>query len=265
MPIAKPAPPRPRTPESSISSQHVARLHRQRLAQHLVAAAPRVDVERVEPGLVDVLEEDLRSGLPPVLRRRPCARLSCLSGSTSRPALTSSTIRSQSSSSSGPTYSPSTDAIGAMSHAPRHSNVVHVEVRVVAGGAQHRVVDLVGAEQRARDVRAHVDVVAALRRRSEHVVERRHRGQVRGRQPHHAGGLLDRRRRAASRARAGRSSAPGSRPSGCPGTSPSAPRSPTRTCAGTGVVAGSGTTAGSFVEVDRLVPARDARAVRVAA
>ena len=49
---------------------------------------------------------------------------SCLSASTSRPAFTSSTIRAQSASSSGPTYSPSTDAIGAMSHAPRHSNLV---------------------------------------------------------------------------------------------------------------------------------------------
>ena len=47
---------------------------------------------------------------------------SCLSSSTGRPALTSSTIRAQSSSTSGPTYSPATEAMGAMSQAPRHSN-----------------------------------------------------------------------------------------------------------------------------------------------
>ncbi len=38
------------------------------------------------------------------------------------PASRSATIRSASARSSGPTYSPLTDAIGAMSHAPRHSN-----------------------------------------------------------------------------------------------------------------------------------------------
>ena len=47
---------------------------------------------------------------------------SCLSGSTSRPSSSSPTIVLQSSVVSGPTYSPLTDAIGAMSHAPRHSN-----------------------------------------------------------------------------------------------------------------------------------------------
>ena len=47
---------------------------------------------------------------------------SCLASSTGRPALTSSTSCAQSSGTSGPTYSPSTEIIGAMSHAPRHSN-----------------------------------------------------------------------------------------------------------------------------------------------
>ena len=73
--------------------QHVGRVHLQRLAQHLVAAAPRVAVERRQLGVVDVLVEDLhgvtsaghpaprsemRFGLRPLLpassaRRRSCA------------------------------------------------------------------------------------------------------------------------------------------------------------------------------------------------
>jgi hypothetical protein len=50
------------------------------------------------------------------------ARLSsCLSGSTGSPSRICSTSSGTSSSSIGPMYTPSTDAIGAMSHAPRHS------------------------------------------------------------------------------------------------------------------------------------------------
>ena len=71
--------------------------------------------------------------LPAIFRLR-----SCLSGRTSRPALRSSTIARQSDASSGPTYSPSTDAIGAMSQAPRHSNACTWKSGVVAGRAQHR-------------------------------------------------------------------------------------------------------------------------------
>src|SRR5918995_5042510 len=95
--------------------QDLLRLHLHGLAQHLVAAALLVDLQRVEPGLVEVLEQELHE--PATFRFR-----SCLASSTGRPSSTSSTIARQSSGSSGPTYSPSTDAIGAMSQAPRHSN-----------------------------------------------------------------------------------------------------------------------------------------------
>jgi Mrp family chromosome partitioning ATPase len=53
LPIAKPAPPRPR---SALVSSLGGR-HRQRLAQRLVAAVALVDVDGVQVGLVDALEE----------------------------------------------------------------------------------------------------------------------------------------------------------------------------------------------------------------
>src|SRR5215216_589533 len=101
--------------------EHVGGLHVERPGEHLVAAAlAPVDVERVQPGLVDVVEEEMSQRLASGSTER--RRRSCLSSSTGPPALTSATMRAQSDSSSGPTYSPLTDAIGAMSHAPRHSN-----------------------------------------------------------------------------------------------------------------------------------------------
>ena len=97
--------------------------------------------------------------------RRPCAPAACPS-STGRPARTSSSSAGTSSISSGPTYTPSTDAIGAMSHAPEALERAHVERRIVAGGVAHRRVQLVGAAQRAGDVRADVDRMALRRARS---------------------------------------------------------------------------------------------------
>src|ERR1700709_1706232 len=57
LPIAKPAPP-PAEGQDLELVQHLAGRHRQRLAQRPVAAAARIDVEGVQAGLVDVLEED---------------------------------------------------------------------------------------------------------------------------------------------------------------------------------------------------------------
>src|SRR6185312_9664986 len=147
--------------------------HGEGLAQAIaVAAAPTVDVDRVEAGLVDVVEDQrLLSGahafssgsgwpmggpkeegsagsgeLPGAGRSisdstsaksvpgRSHSRelawgsadgrlISCLAGSGSSPSRTwrASSWTSPASRSMGPTKTPSTDTIGAMSHAPRHS------------------------------------------------------------------------------------------------------------------------------------------------
>ena len=84
-----------------------------------------------------------------------------------------------------------------MSQAPRHSNARTLNSRGRSPAASRDAVEqLVGAAQRAGDVRAHVDAVAADRVGLEHVVEGRDRVQVGGRDAHHAGDLLDRLRRA---------------------------------------------------------------------
>ncbi len=76
----------------------------------------------------------------------------------------------------------------------------HVEfglrVRSFGGRLGDRLVQLVGAAQRAGDVGAHVHAVASHGRGLEHVVEARHRLQVGGGHAHHARDLLDRLRRA---------------------------------------------------------------------
>ena len=70
--------------------------------------------------------------------------------------------------------------------------VAHVEVRVALGLLAEALVQRVGAVERARDVRAHEDPVAADGLGVEHVVEGRHRAEVAGGQAHHARDLLDR-------------------------------------------------------------------------
>ena len=72
----------------------------------------------------------------------------------------------------------------------------HVEVRVVTGGSADRLVELVGAAQRAGDVRADIHRVPTDGRRLEHVVEGRDRREVGGGEAHHARDLVDRRGRA---------------------------------------------------------------------
>src|SRR3954468_19408539 len=102
--------------------QDLGRRHGQRLAQRLVAAAPRVHVERVQPGLVDVLEQqELGAHYEAALGSADLMRSSWRSGSGSSPARTASSTPGTSSGAIGPTYLPSIEAIGAMSQAPRHS------------------------------------------------------------------------------------------------------------------------------------------------
>ena len=61
LPIEKPAPPRPRSPDSSSCGSTAAGVHlEQRLAHRAVAAEPLVHGDRVEVGLVDVREQDAR-------------------------------------------------------------------------------------------------------------------------------------------------------------------------------------------------------------
>ena len=78
-----------------------------------------------------------------------------------------------------------------MSHAPRHSKARRLSSGSSPPRSGKAVEELVGAAQRARDVRAHVDVVAPDGLGEEHVVEGRDRRQVGGGQAHHARGLLD--------------------------------------------------------------------------
>ena len=83
--------------------EHVLGAHLQRLAQRLVSAAGFVDGERVQTGLVDAVEQELagHAAFAPVSAQ---ARFtSCLSGSTSRPARTSSSSAGTSAVVSGPT------------------------------------------------------------------------------------------------------------------------------------------------------------------
>ena len=194
LPIAKPAPPRPRTSDAWSSASTSSGSIFSALLEHLVAAGLLVDLERVEAGLVDVLVEELHSGISSVSADGRIARF--LSGSGGRPAIRSSTIVRQS------VLGERTEVLAVDRRHRRDVagaealEAAHVEARVGAGGVLHRLVDRVRAAQRARDVRAHVDRVLALRDGHEHVVERRDGGQVGGRHAHHARGLLDRRRRA---------------------------------------------------------------------
>ena len=144
-PVGKPAPPRPRMPDSMMFCEHVFGRHRERLAQRARsrrgAGKPRACSARArrcgrtaEASLIAIPPcRPGRSRLP----RPPRARVRLLPGGSPadpRPAvaqllvleyraagLESSTIKRASSELSGPTYSPLTDAIGPMSQAPRHS------------------------------------------------------------------------------------------------------------------------------------------------
>ena len=166
LPIEKPAPPRPRRPDALSSSSSSSGVASQRLAQRLVAAAALVDLERFEARLVDVLEQQLVGHEAP---RRAfgstlgAARRAASSGSGSlRPA------RSCCERASGTSSSVERPDVLAVDR--RHRRDVagaealegaHVEVRVVAGRSSRIAREqLVGAAQRARDVRAHVDRVA---------------------------------------------------------------------------------------------------------
>ena len=92
-------------------------------------------------------------------RRRRGSAAACARAPGGRPRCPRRSARA-SSRFSGPTYSPLTDAIGAMSQAPRHSKP-RTPMSAWPSAASHmRRVELVGAEQRAGDVRADVDVVA---------------------------------------------------------------------------------------------------------
>ena len=62
LPIWKPAPPRPRRPDASISAITASGAHRQRPGERLVPAAAPVHVDRVQARLVDVLEQELHDG-----------------------------------------------------------------------------------------------------------------------------------------------------------------------------------------------------------
>ena len=265
LPIAKPAPPRPRTPEAWSSVRTSSGSIFSALRQALVAAGLLVDLERVEAGLVDVLEEQLHDPCSSSGSVSAIGRLrSCLSGEDLA-ALEQvahdrlAVVGRQRADVLAVDRGHRRDVAGAQA-----LEAAHVEARVAAGGLEHRRVDRVGAAQRARDVRAHVDRVLARGDGVEHVVEGRDRDQVRGRQAHHAGGLLDRGRRAPAVPVAGPRAARGSRPSAGPGTSPCAPRSAARSCLRHGRRRGVGDDRRVLRQVDGVVPAGDARAVREA-
>ena len=90
----------------------------------------------------------------------------------------------------------STDAIGAMSQAPRHSNSRMSTSSRSSPRFLDRVVDRLRVLRHARDARADVHVLAPHRLGVEHVVEGRDARQVGGRHPHDRRDLVDRLRRA---------------------------------------------------------------------
>ena len=124
--------------------EHLLGRHRERLAQRLVAAAALVHRERVQPRLVDPVEQQLhlrpRSAPGTGDRRTRGSAAACPRAPGARPRGPRRSC-SASSGSSGPTYSPSTDAIGAMSHAPRHSNARTWTFGVLGRGRDHRLVE----------------------------------------------------------------------------------------------------------------------------
>ena len=103
LPIEKPAPPRPRRPESSSAVDELVARHRQRLGDHLVATAAAVDLERVEPGLVDVLEQQRLRHDRFAFGSATGRRTRCLPGSTSRPSRIAAITSGTSSRVIGPT------------------------------------------------------------------------------------------------------------------------------------------------------------------
>jgi len=72
------------------------------------------------------------------------------------------------------------------------AHVDRFPVDALGGGCTHDLIELIGAAQRAGDVRADIHAVAAHGARLEHVVEARDGLQVGGREAHHARDLLDR-------------------------------------------------------------------------
>ena len=182
-----------------------------------------------------------RSGL----RRRGAARARS-SGSGSRPARRSSTRRAR--------VGDLQRAVVALVDGDHRRDVAgaqalecaQVDVGVVGRRLLERRVELVGAAQRAGDVRADVDRVArrpararTCRRRSRRTSGRRASGASRrppARSP----------RASTSRARAGRRRAPAAPPSGGRGSAPSPPRSRRAAPPGTATSAGSGMPAGSL-------------------
>ena len=184
-------------------------LHRQRLAQRLVAAAALVDLERREPGLVDVLNSivGLRSLLASTGRRMRAAACPARGPAVRRAVLDdrAGVARPRAVRVLAVDRGHRRDVAG-----PEALERAHVDVGSPGGRIEHLRVELVGAAQRARDVRAHVDVVAAdLGSSLEHVVEGRHRRQVGGRHPHHGGDLRRSPRASTSRAPAGRRASAG--------------------------------------------------------
>ena len=148
-----------------------------------------------------------------------------------------------------------------MSHAPRHSKCWTWSWSSPSARLAERVVQRVGAVQRARDVRAHVDVGAARRARCRTCrrTSRRRAGRPgvsRITAPTCA--IASGEHQPCRRCAAASAGSAAERRSGylamCASIS-------ARSSSGTGVVARSGTSIGSFVEVDGVVPAGDARAV----
>ena len=117
---------------------------------------------------------------------------SCLSGRTGRPARVSSSSRGTSAGVSGPTNTPSTDAIGAMSHAPRHSNE-----RTLNSGSSPAASQMAtyrsSAPRSEQEMFVHTYTLCLPTGLGlEHVVEAGHGREVRGGEVHHLRDLLDR-------------------------------------------------------------------------
>ena len=197
--------------------------------------------------------------------RRPCAWRAACPGGPRAPALTSSRMRSQSSS----VERADVDAVdrGHRRDLARAEALegAHVEVRVAAEHVLHRA-------RRARRRRAASTRCSCTRRRPsaplgrelEHVVEARDGDQVGGRQAQHAGGLLHRRRRQPAVLALDDLHRRDRGASGCPGTCAISASIAVAHVRGHVRRRGIGDDRRVLREVDGAVPARDARAVGVA-
>ena len=200
LPIEKPAPPRPRRPESSSSLRTSSGLHLAvGLLQRRVAAVALVAGDRAQRRVLGVLEQDAR-----LRHRRPPGRRVARQRPLLQRLLGQHLLAGQQLLDRGRRLGRLQRAEVALVDRGHRRDVAGAEaleagdeeVLVARGGGLEGVEQLVAAAHPAADVGADRDLVGADRLGVQQVVEAGDRLQVGGRDPHHRGGLADPLRRA---------------------------------------------------------------------